>query len=406
MLALRLIRGSHPLVVLRRLAVASAACGVGFLLLVALGYALDHPRDPTPALTGLLWTLIPLAATAQLAVAVARSEAGPGRRSGLRAAGLGRGGLPLLATAATALSCLAGSTIALLLFLTLRGAPWTTPGSAADAQTPAGGGPLPVPATLTLLLLLPAVAAASCALTFHGRRTSAPSAADQPNAVPPANATKVPKQPARTGTSDLPATARVPAALPWSVALVATGLVVATGATDQGGDLAGAPLDPFDGIGVGVVAGWALIAVGIVLAAPTVVALTGRLVAAGRPGALRLLSGRLLQEEAPRLGGPFGVLVVVACGALSALSVYGTAPFGPFSVLGGGIVLACACGSLLTTAWSRPTAGDGVRATLPRLGAPPSLLRRLIALRVCALAVVLLTLVLALSWLVVLPLRP
>ncbi|NEE18458.1 hypothetical protein G3M58_69820, partial [Streptomyces sp. SID7499] len=64
MLALRLARGSHPLVLVRRLLVAAASAGVGFLLLCALGYAAGHPASAGSVLR-LLWCFVPLAATVQ-----------------------------------------------------------------------------------------------------------------------------------------------------------------------------------------------------------------------------------------------------------------------------------------------------------------------------------------------------
>ncbi|MGW4108467.1 hypothetical protein ACWEGV_36675, partial [Streptomyces sp. NPDC004976] len=53
MLALRLSLGAHPAVQLRRLLVATASAGTGFLLLSALGHALGHP-DPSAAS---LWSI-------------------------------------------------------------------------------------------------------------------------------------------------------------------------------------------------------------------------------------------------------------------------------------------------------------------------------------------------------------
>lgn len=45
--------------------------------------------------------------------------------------------------------------------------------------------------------------------------------------------------------------------------------------------------------------GWSLTAVGLALAGPGLAYACGSLVQAVRPGALRLLAGRTLQEEAP-----------------------------------------------------------------------------------------------------------
>lgn len=402
MLALRLIRGSHPRTLLRRLCVAMVASGVTFLLLASLGYALDHPHAPSPALTGLLWTLIPLAAATRLAVAVAQSEAGPGWRTALSAAGLGRSRLPLVAAATTALSCLTGSVVALLLFLCLRSGFRALPWSGHVSQLRGGIGELPVLGTLTLLLLLPAVAATSSALAVRSR-LRAPSASSRTQQQPAAIS---PSLPANTevytpSSGELPV-AGVPATVPWAVALAATGLAVATYTS---GKLTPVPPDPLDNLGVGLLAGWALVAVGIVLASPAVTELTGRLISLRQPGALRLLAGRLLQEQAHRIGGPLGVLAALSCGVLTATVGYGTEYLSPYAVFGSGLVLLCALGTLLTTARLRPEQEGGAHLTLPALGAPPTLLRRTAVLRVSALTVVMVPLVLAVTWLVILPLR-
>ncbi|MFE0424424.1 hypothetical protein ACFW15_18710, partial [Streptomyces sp. NPDC058953] len=89
MLALRLARGSRPLVLLRRLLVAAASAGVGFLLLSALAHALAHPGDPSGSVLRLVWCLVPLAAAVHFAVAVARTDPGTRPRGGLSAVGLG-----------------------------------------------------------------------------------------------------------------------------------------------------------------------------------------------------------------------------------------------------------------------------------------------------------------------------
>ncbi|EPJ38984.1 hypothetical protein STAFG_3964 [Streptomyces afghaniensis 772] len=76
MLALRLTRAAHPAVQLRRLLVAAASAGTGFLLLCALGYALGHPGSTGAALLRLAWCTAPLAATVYFAIAVARTDPG------------------------------------------------------------------------------------------------------------------------------------------------------------------------------------------------------------------------------------------------------------------------------------------------------------------------------------------
>ncbi len=76
MLALRLTRAARLAVQLRRLLVAAASAGTGFLLLNALGHALSHPQAPGESALRLAWCAAPLAATAHLAVAVARTDPG------------------------------------------------------------------------------------------------------------------------------------------------------------------------------------------------------------------------------------------------------------------------------------------------------------------------------------------
>lgn len=120
MLALRLTRAAHPAVQVRRVLVATASAGTGFLLLSALGHALGHP-DPSASALRLAWCGVPLAATVYFAVAVARTDPGTRPRPGLSAIGLGPARLMAVSAATTALSCLLGSVLALLVFLHLRG---------------------------------------------------------------------------------------------------------------------------------------------------------------------------------------------------------------------------------------------------------------------------------------------
>ena len=139
-LALRLARGAHPLVLLRRLLVAAASAGVGFLLLCTLTYALSHPTDSGASAVRLLWCLVPLAATVHFAVAVARTDPSTRPRSGLSAVGLGPARLSALAAVSTAVSGTLGSMVALLFFLHLRGDLTGLPFDGAAAGL-LGGGP-------------------------------------------------------------------------------------------------------------------------------------------------------------------------------------------------------------------------------------------------------------------------
>ena len=65
MLALRLTRVARPAVQLRRLLVALASAGTGFLLLCTLGHALDHPQATGASVLRLAWCAVPLAAMAK-----------------------------------------------------------------------------------------------------------------------------------------------------------------------------------------------------------------------------------------------------------------------------------------------------------------------------------------------------
>ncbi|HEY9374194.1 MAG TPA: hypothetical protein VIU94_38040, partial [Streptomyces sp.] len=164
MLALRLTRGSHPLVLLRRLLVAAAAAGVGFLLLCTLGYAVGHPAHAPDSSLRLLWCVIPMAATVQFAVAVARTDPSTRPRPGLSAVGLGPARLTALAAASTAVACTLGSTVALLFYLHLRGDITGLPFDGAAADLLAADRPIPLAAALTLLAVLPVAAATAAAL--------------------------------------------------------------------------------------------------------------------------------------------------------------------------------------------------------------------------------------------------
>ncbi|MGX1548658.1 hypothetical protein [Streptomyces adustus] len=170
MLALRLSRLAHPAVQLRRLLVAAASAGTGFLLLGSLGYAMGHPDTPAGTLLlRLAWCAVPLAATVQLAVAVARTDPATRPRTGLAAIGLGPTRLMAISATTTALSCTLGSTVALFFFLHLRGDLTGMPFDGAAAQFLAAGTPLPLAGALTLLAVLPAVASAAAALALRPR---------------------------------------------------------------------------------------------------------------------------------------------------------------------------------------------------------------------------------------------
>ncbi|WP_406384308.1 hypothetical protein [Streptomyces sp. NBC_01618] len=398
MLALRLARGSHPLVLMRRLLVAAASAGVGFLLLCALGYASGHPAHSTEAVLRLLWCFVPLAATVQFAVAVARTDPSTRSRSGLSAVGLGPVRLAVLAAVSTAVSCTLGSMVALLFFLHLRGDLSGLPFDGAAAGLLDADAPLPLAAVLVLLALVPVSAAAASALALRARPVATASGGsatakddDSVDALP----------------QDLPpAPAAPPTGLPWGVALTAVGLAVE--AYMSGGD--GHSLLPLpgrlDATPAGVLAGWTLTAIGLAMAGPGLAYLCGRLLQAVRPGAVRLLAGRVLMSEARRIGGPLGVVCAVLSAAAAAYALYGTGPrpFGPLTELGAVLVLGCTTATLLTSALEARQDRTRTAQALLRLGAPASALRAATALRAAALLIVFAPLTWLIAQLAALPL--
>ncbi|MFB6613504.1 hypothetical protein ACIGFK_12505 [Streptomyces sp. NPDC085524] len=345
MLALRLARGSRPLVQLRRLLVAAASAGSGFLLLYVLQEAVVRPAGSFPRL---LWALVPLAATVHFAAAVARTDPATRPRAGLDAAGLGPVRLTLVAAVSTAVACTLGSALALAVFLHLRGDLSGLPFDGAGAGLLHAEQPLPVAAALTLLALVPLTASAATVLTLRPRPSMAP----------------------QTG-------------LPWGIALTACGLAVQAYAGRSG---------------TGALTGWSLTAVGLALAGPGLAYACGALVQAVRPGALRLLAGRALQEEASRLGPPLGVLCAVGAGALTATALPDggglLVPLGPLSGAAAALVAVCAAATLLTSAVEARQTRTAAREALTGLGAPPKVLRTAASLRAGALVAV----CLPLSW--------
>ncbi|MFC8086586.1 hypothetical protein [Streptomyces sp. NPDC057340] len=480
MLALRLTRTAHLAVHLRRLLVALASAGTGFLLLCALGHALSHPDAPGASALRLAWCAAPLAAAVYLAVAVARTDPGTRPRSGLSAIGLGPGRLMAVSATTTALSAALGSVAALLAYLYLRGGLTGRPPServAADAL--AVGQSLPAPAVLTLLVLVPALASAAVAHTLRPRdprpstataprgygrfgaygwgkaretfgaygrfgarvavtagSRAAADAADSRAAAGAAGsraagAARVgaggalqtqasgphpsPSGDGTTQTLDAAPPPPAPAdatpeptprpqnttALPWGIAVLTAGLTVET----YTGNATGAPT-PGTAPSAGVLIGWALTALGLALAGPGLTHLCGRLLQAARPGALRLLAGRVLMEESHRVGRPLGVVAAVAAAAYVTATVYdGDGPaFGPLGTLGAFLVAGCTVATLLTAAVEARHARADTTDALLRLGAPPATLRGAAAVRAAALLALFGPLVLIVAVLAALPL--
>ncbi|MYW19155.1 hypothetical protein GT039_27155 [Streptomyces sp. SID2955] len=502
MLALRLTRAARPAVQLRRLLVAAASAGTGFLLLACLGHALDHPDAPGAAALRLAWCAVPLAATVYLALAVARTDPGTRPRPGLSAVGLGPARLMAVSALTTALSCTLGSMLALLVFLHLRGDLSGMPFDGAAAGFLAADRPLPLPATLTLLALLPAAATTVVALALRprdprpavrgtrgfgrfgaygntaaketfgaygrfgarsgrrppgdtagagrprggadeGRRPGTGQAGDADAEQPgkgraggadgrqardgragsadagqagnadagqagngqAGNADAGQDRPRQAGSTDAgqdglrqagsgggdgqagdpvdPTSApapqfprQSPVGLPWGVALVTGGLTVQSyaGRSDPAPALA-------------VLLGWLLTGTGLVLAAPGLTHLCGLLLQSTRPGALRLLAGRVLMTEAARIGRPLGVVCAVASAgyAMTALHDGSARAFGPLSALGALVVAGSTVATLFTAAVEARQCRADTTAALLRLGAPATMLRGAAALRVVAL---------------------
>ena len=439
MLALRLTRGSHPAVQLRRLLVAVASAGTGFLLLCTLGYAIGHPDSPAAAALRLAWCATPLAATVYFAVAVARTDPATKPRPGLSAIGLGPGRLMAISATTTALACTLGSMLALLFFLHLRGDLTGMPFDGAAAEFLASDQPLPLPAALTLLALVPVIASVAVALvlrprdlrpasekgparsygrfgaygrsgareTFgtYGRFGARLRGGDRRSATadePPSETAPAPDpDPSR------PAAPReAPRGLPWGVAVLAAGLAVEAYASrvKDGGGLS-LPGGLADGP-ASVLVGWVLTAIGLALAGPGLTHLCGRLLQSVGPGALRLLAGRVLMEEATRIGRPLGVVCAVASGGFAMTALYDAdAPaFGPLTTLGGLVVTGCTVATLLTAALEAKHARADTTAALLRLGAPAAMLRSAAALRAGALLALFLPLTLVVAELAALPL--
>ncbi|WP_033313105.1 hypothetical protein RFN58_30580 [Streptomyces iakyrus] len=548
MLALRLTRGAHPAVQLRRLLVTAASAGTGFLLLCALGYALGHPGSPGSAALRLAWCAAPLAATVYFAVAVARTDPGTKPRSGLSAIGLGPVRMMAVSATTTALSCTLGSMLALLVFLHLRGDLTGMPFDGAAADSLAAGRPLPLPGALTLLAFVPVGASVAVAMVLRPREAgpaapraarmygrfgayrrtsnretfgaygrfgrqivrptdgrtaepaaksgpptartggSAPAAAASPGgtvsavadparppavdagavnpgavdagavdpgavdqrvvdpaaeaaspaaphraaeaapagdpaqrlsahaaapdaagAISPAGALTLHPVPATPDVPDevseaaLPDTVAAPSGLPWGITVLAAGLAVVSYTSRT------APTPPdlsFSGASPGVLAGWALAAVGLALAGPGLTHLCGRLLQSARPGALRLLAGRILMAEAVRIGRPLGVVCAVlsAAWAMALLHAPDGLSLGPLTTLGVLLVTGCTTATLLTAAVEARQARAGTTAALMRLGAPATTLRSAAALRAGALLAVFGPLTLTVAELAALPL--
>ncbi|WP_258572837.1 hypothetical protein [Streptomyces sp. KM273126] len=154
--------------------------------------------------------------------------------------------------------------------------------------------------------------------------------------------------------------------------------------------------------------GWTLTALGLILAGPGLTHLCALLLQAVRPGALRLLAGRILQEEARRIGRPLGVVCAVASGAYAMATLRSGArlDMGPLTVLGAVLVTGCTLLTLATAAIeARNTRAETVAALL-RLGAPAAVLRSAALLRAALLLAVFGSLTWTVAALAATPLAP
>jgi hypothetical protein len=355
MLSLRLLRGASPTALARWALVALASCGTGLLLLAALGWALAHPGGgASDAVVRLGWCVVPVVVTVQLAVAVGRAQPGGWPRSGLSAVGLGRTGVVLLAAATATVVCAIGSVLALAAFLQLRGDITGVPYHGVGPGLLAAGRSLPAAGAVTLLALVPlAAGAASAARLRTERETSAEG---------------------------------MPGGLPWGVALAAVGLAIEVSAPD------GHTFPLPSGLGSmapAAVGGWVLTAAGLVLAGPGLVHCCGRLLAAFRPGGLRLLSGRGLQQEARRLGRPIGLLSATAAAALSGYGLHQDTgrTLGPVTTFGAALVAVCVLASTAVAVVECRAARIPATTALRELAVPATVLRASAAVRAGALLV-------------------
>ncbi|GGY86425.1 hypothetical protein [Streptomyces poonensis] len=199
-----------------------------------------------------------------------------------------------------------------------------------------------------------------------------------------------------------------PGGLPWGVAVLAVGLAIEAYASSSGSAPALLLPGGFAHSSAGALAGWLLTTLGLVLAGPGLTHLCGRLLQAVRPGALRLLAGRVLQEEARRIGRPLGVLCAVACGVFTMATLYSGArhSIGPFTTLGGLVMVGCTVMTLAIVATEARDARAGTTAALVRLGAPATMLRTAALLRVGALLALFGPLTWVIAALTAAPLRP
>ncbi|WP_055497002.1 hypothetical protein [Streptomyces albus] len=448
MLTLRLTLSAPPLALLLRLLLLCSSAAVGLLLLSTLSHALEHPRHPGGALSGLAWCLVPLAVTARLSAALGGAAPAPEARGGLTAAGLGPLRIALLAARTAAAPCVLGSALTLLVCVKAGADPaHAVPPSGAVLGLPLPGPSLPLPAALTLLSAAPVLAATAAAWgTREGRPTARPPApasrktgatghesatasrktgatGRESATASRESATAVP-QPAVPFRKPVAVLGSTPAAteddeaapqkeegrsaafragLATGLLLAACGLLLArlaaqraltgTGPAAHAGSVMTAGHTPADALAASLLpAGWLLAACGLVLAGPGLLALGGRLLTNGQPGPARLLAGRSLAGEASWSGRPLGALSAVAAAttalALTLLAGAQAALPGPLAALAALSVACCVVGTWLAVRSRVRDSHVPLGELLDRLGAPRGVRRSVTLLRAAVLTTV------------------
>ncbi|MEW2454835.1 hypothetical protein [Streptomyces albus] len=434
MLTLRLTLSAPPLALLLRLLLLCSSAAVGLLLLSTLSHALEHPRHPGGALSGLAWCLVPLAVTARLSAALGGAAPAPEARGGLTAAGLGPLRIALLAARTAAAPCVLGSALTLLVCVQAGADPaHAVPPSGAVLGLPLPGPSLPLPAALTLLSAAPVLAATAAAWgAREGRPTARPPApasrktgatGRESATASRESATAVP-QPAVPFRKPVAVLGSTPAAteddeaapqghegrsaafragLATGLLLAACGLLLArlaaqraltgTGPAAHAGSVMTAGHTPADALAASLLpAGWLLAACGLVLAGPGLLALGGRLLTNGQPGPARLLAGRSLAGEASWSGRPLGALSAVAAAttalALTLLAGAQAALPGPLAALAALSVACCVVGTWLAVRSRVRGSHVPLGELLDRLGASRRVRRSVTLLRAAVLTTV------------------
>ncbi|GHF79487.1 hypothetical protein GCM10018790_66720 [Kitasatospora xanthocidica] len=368
MFYLRLARGYRVPDLGRWLLTALAAAVVAAFLLRSLGRAMSDRIGDADPLVRLLWCLPPLAAVAWFAAVAARAVPArrPERIAGLTAAGAGSRRIRTLIAGEVALACTLGSVLTLLVFLVLRN-DIAGPSLAPDLGM---GVPLPAAAPVTLLALVPLTAglAAACA-------------------VPATEARPGGRTPHGTGFAA------------WRIALP-TGLVVIGAALElialrPGAAADGRPVHLPAGLGTtstAALGGWAAGALGLALLTGPLLAWAGRLLALGRPTPLRLLAGRGLTAQAPRLGAPLAVLTLAVALVLTTVRYWIGTPDSADALpaVEACLVLGCTAAAVAVRLAEVRSDRRDVAEALLRLGTSPRLLFGAVALRTLAVGTTLL----------------